>query len=576
MCMKKITLLVLFLVSSIGFTYAQSITYKPRNPEFEFFDFSNDTIVIPLKTPNIDIASRSSFVSKLPYPIIFIHGLNSSSETWNSTSNYIDAQYGFTYGGRFDYCLNANENDSNTNTNFYPATDADIAAFDGTTIQNGDYYYVNFRVNADGSIGDGELSNQAAIVKQGKAVKNAVERVLALTGKDKVILVGHSMGGLASREYIQNDYNWQSDNEHHVAKLLTLGTPHGGSNASDTGLGWFAGIDTHSEAIRDLKITYYYSGDQGRYLFGGIEVNNSSNMNEHLFGDDFFNYDVNCNGSIGDDVTGINEKPIDNLIDFSCVIGRITGGTTDGVVAEPSSDLNNYFPSLTYPAKVFFFNSSFDYIENHTELPGEYYQIFQGLDEPEIKELAYVIETNKDYIGYTTVQENTSNPDIDIYKFNISDHMITNISIIDIVTNGMTAEILDASGNTITPVQNNSGNTLALNATLAAGDYFVKITSTTPDSNDYETPYTFSIATTLDTNNFEQQDFVVYPNPFTNFINLDKVEFEKGYIYSILGEKVLEFDNSTERLDTSELSSGMYILTLTNANSSKTIKMIKQ
>jgi len=42
------------------------------------------------------------------------------------------------------------------------------------------------------------------------------------------------MGGLASREYIQNTSNWQSDNVHHVAKLLTVGTPHGGSNASDS------------------------------------------------------------------------------------------------------------------------------------------------------------------------------------------------------------------------------------------------------------------------------------------------------------------------------------------------------
>lgn len=570
--MKKTTLLLSIIIFSFNVGLAQTITYKERNPEFEFFDFSNDTIVIPLKTPNS--TNKATFVSKLPYPIIFIHGLNSSSETWNSTSNFIDSQYGFTFGGRFDYCLNANSNNGNTNTNFYPISNADIAAFDATTIQNGDYYYVNFRVNANGSIGDNQLSNQAAIVKQGKAVQNAVQRVLSLTGKDKVILVGHSMGGLASREYIQNSYNWQADNQHHVAKFLTVGTPHGGSNASDTGLGWFAGIDTHSEAIRDLKITYYYSGDQGRYLFGGIEVNNSSNMNEHLFGADFFNYDVNCNEAIGDNIVGINQKPIDNLIDFSCIIGKVNGSSTDGVVTETSAKMNNYFTSLTYPAKYFYYISTG--IENHTALPSQYYHIFQGLDEPEIKELSYKIETNKDYIGFTTVQENTSNPDIDIYKFNISNNMITTINVSNIVTSQMNAVLLDVSGNTITSVTNNSGSNLSFSATLATGDYYLKLTSTTPTNTDYLTPYLFNIATTLNTNDFVQNNINVYPNPFNNVIHLDQVDFEKGSIFSIVGKKVLEFDYSVKNIDTSGLAKGIYILNLQSSNTSQSFKMIKE
>lgn len=570
--MKKTTLLLSIIIFSFNVGLAQNLTYKERNPDFEFFDFSNDTIVIPLKVPSI--TNKATFVSKLPYPIIFIHGLNSSSETWNTSSNFIDSQYGFTFGGRFDYCLNANNNDSSTNTNFYPTANADIAAFDGTTIQNGDYYYVNFRVNSNGSIGDNQLSNQAAIVKQGKALQNAVQRVLSLTGKDKVILVGHSMGGLASREYIQNSYNWQADSQHHVAKFLTVGTPHGGSNASDSGLGWFAGIDTHSEAIRDLKITYYYSGDPGRYLFGGIEVNNSSNMNEHLFGADFFNYDVNCNGAIGDNIIGINQKPIDNIIDFSCIIGKVNGSSTDGVVTETSAKMNNYFTSLTYPAKYFYYTSIG--IENHTALPSQYYQIFQGLDEPEIKELAYKLETNKDYIGFTTVQENTSNPDIDIYKFNIANNMITTINVSNIVTSQMNAVLLDASGNTITPITNNSGSTLSFSATLATGDYYLKLTSTTPTSSNYLTPYLFNIATTLNTDDFVQNNINVYPNPFNNVIHLDQVDFEKGSIFSILGKKVLEFDNSVQKIDTSGLAKGIYIINLQSSNTNQIFKMIKE
>ena len=59
--------------------------------------------------------------------------------------------------------------------------------------------------------------------------------------------MGHSMGGLASREYLQNPDNWQADGDHHVAKLLTIGTPNGGSNTTGGSLlGAFFGIDESS------------------------------------------------------------------------------------------------------------------------------------------------------------------------------------------------------------------------------------------------------------------------------------------------------------------------------------------
>ena len=65
-----------------------------------------------------------------------------------------------------------------------------------------------------------------------------------LTNKDKVILFGHSMGGLCAREYLQNSSNWQTDGSHHVAKLITRGTPHGG----------FAGSDIIADIIGEIEI----------------------------------------------------------------------------------------------------------------------------------------------------------------------------------------------------------------------------------------------------------------------------------------------------------------------------------
>ncbi|TDR25419.1 T9SS type A sorting domain-containing protein [Flavobacterium cheniae] len=576
--MNKITLVASFaflFISSIGFSQNQRIEFKPRQAEFEYFEYRNDSI-FPLKTP-IDNSASRIFESKLPYPIIFIHGLNSSSETWNDATDYYDTQYSFTYGGRFDFCLNADNNNATTNKNFFPTAGADIAAFE-SFVQNGDYYYVNFNVNPNGSVGTTVLSNQSAVAKQGAAVKVAVQRVMAVTGKDKVILVGHSMGGLASREYIQNSYNWQADNQHHVAKFLTLGTPHGGSNASDIPGSFLTGTETRSEALRDLKITYYYSGEPSRFLFGGIEINNSSNMNEHLFGPDYWNIDVNCNGTIGDNIVGLNQKPIDNIIDFSCVLGRINGSSSDGVVTETSGTLGNYFTGtgLTYPIKYFYYTSIG--IENHTALPSQYYEIMQGLDEPNVKELSYRISTNKDYIGYTTVQ-NPTGADNDFFKFTIADNVNAVVSVTSIVTSSMNGTILNSAGTAVGASQNNSGNTLSFTRTLTPGDYFLRLTSTSPTNTNYQTPYQFNITTTLSTGDNSFASFTYYPNPVKDILHLDNISLTKASIYSLLGQLIetKSFENSTSNtLDLTNLESGIYLIVLENDLEQKTIKVIKE
>ena len=51
-----------------------------------------------------------------------------------------------------------------------------------------------------------------------------IERICAQTGHDRVHVVGHSLGGLIARHYVQ-----RQGGERRVASLVTLGTPHGGS-----------------------------------------------------------------------------------------------------------------------------------------------------------------------------------------------------------------------------------------------------------------------------------------------------------------------------------------------------------
>ena len=56
-----------------------------------------------------------------------------------------------------------------------------------------------------------------------EVVHGAVERLRAATGAERVILVGHSMGGLASRVYLRRH------GDAHVARVVTLASPHHGT-----------------------------------------------------------------------------------------------------------------------------------------------------------------------------------------------------------------------------------------------------------------------------------------------------------------------------------------------------------
>ncbi|RBY80121.1 lipase [Blastococcus sp. TF02-09] len=51
-----------------------------------------------------------------------------------------------------------------------------------------------------------------------------IERICAQTGHDRVHVVGHSLGGLIARYYVQ-----RQGGDRRVDALVTLGTPHGGS-----------------------------------------------------------------------------------------------------------------------------------------------------------------------------------------------------------------------------------------------------------------------------------------------------------------------------------------------------------
>jgi hypothetical protein len=95
----------------------------------------------------------------------------------------------------------------------------------------------------------GDIDEYAEVVHQ------AVERLRAATGAARVLLVGHSMGGLAARVYLRKF------GDAHVARVLTLGSPHRGTILGRLGYGRNARqMATGSRFLRQLE-----HDDHGRW-----------------------------------------------------------------------------------------------------------------------------------------------------------------------------------------------------------------------------------------------------------------------------------------------------------------------
>jgi PKD repeat protein len=470
----------------VTFTYSVPVTLPAANYYMGFVvDYFNDitedneTNNVAISTQTISITNTVTAGRRTPYPILFIHGLTSNNKTWKAFSNKADSIYGWSFGGKLDYCLNP---DSNQYT-----ADRSIRRFD-SILRIADYYSMNFDISGSGRlyVGSDRLpftdhySNQSAITKQGWAVKDAIQRILILTGAEKVILVGHSMGGLASREYLQNPVNWQTDGKHHVAKLLTVGTPHGGSNVTDpTFLSNLVGYDSYSEAVRDLRYpSILYSG---WYLFGGVESNWAL----------YHNSDVNCNGRVGDTIVGLNSKIAANNINYSCIISNyapdLLGG--DGVVSSTSADMSSYLlpqPPAAAPHVDKLYTTS-----SHTSIhTANFSTMMQGLDEPFSKNTPYAIDSNSMNYGHITIQSG-NNPfikDYDVYKVTVAQRGLLDIKISNIPVQDFTVTLRNSTQQIIQQMVSNANSNLALSKVVLVGDYYIEFVAT-PTTMSYQFPY---------------------------------------------------------------------------------------
>lgn len=130
-------------------------------------------------------------------PILLIHGLGGSAETWNE-SGYVDylSQLGLTYGG------------------VVKATGDGGAQIEGGRVapEKGEVFV--FEVS----------DSWASLDVWQQEIRAAVEEVTARTGLPKVVMVGYSAGGVAARKYLV-----EHREDHRVARLVTASSPNAGS-----------------------------------------------------------------------------------------------------------------------------------------------------------------------------------------------------------------------------------------------------------------------------------------------------------------------------------------------------------
>lgn len=124
---------------------------------------------------------------------------------------------------------------------------------------------------------------------------------------------------------------------------------------------------------------------------------------------------------------------------------------------------------------------------------------------------------------------------------------------------------------------NEIGNVTQHLTGLNAGEvYYIQVWSNAAQQG------TFNIRLTdvgLGTNNFESNNFKVYPNPVTGLLNLSSNQnITNVKVFNLLGQEVLRdsLNSKLTQIDMSLLSNGTYMVKVTADNQVKTIKVIKQ
>ncbi|HEX4913381.1 MAG TPA: alpha/beta fold hydrolase [Vicinamibacterales bacterium] len=147
------------------------------------------------------------------WPVLFVHGFCSSAETWNETIPQLSTRrFGTDVPRVYESSIGK------------AASQTPVAA--GTK---------TFRIDFSDLSGGFDLLAVANVptVRKAGELKSVIDAIKRFTGAPKVIVIGHSLGGLAARAYIQGiGQNRQGATVAYggdVAALIMISTPNQGS-----------------------------------------------------------------------------------------------------------------------------------------------------------------------------------------------------------------------------------------------------------------------------------------------------------------------------------------------------------
>ena len=474
----------------------------------------------------------------------------------------------------------------------------DLVSFMPANLPNANLYVLNFNCTSDGVCGSSTgvsvsgSSNQSGIYKQGEAIGLAISKVLQTTGKSKAILVGHSMGGVACREYLQNDEHWGSTT-HRVAKLLTSGSPHVGFDLGSKvfkDAGAFVGIDTDSEAVRDLKNrhTGFLEWVPGVFFWGGIEDQ------DYMYDDIFYwhNVDVNANGDSGDNIVGLNERNMPTDLEFSAL------WDTYDLVVTPSAASYNYTGETSGGENLCSvlesgWNGQF-HCESwgwdvpggttlgHNELPEQLVETLWALDEADDYVNSYDVEQGVVYTGFITPQADDGPylDDWDDCVITVSESTLLTITAsFSETAQGSNMYVYDlASGQYIETLTQVSADEF-LEVNVGPGEYIIEFNGHVNEV-DLFGQYWF-IFDVSGTSSIHQQQCLgasIFPNPSTGFVSIRSCLGEASppiQVYNVMGSLVWEGRaQSSGLLDLGFLYPGRYNVRIESCGTMHTLPLL--
>ena len=137
---------------------------------------------------------KPSKLLQIPYPILLLHGLGQKASVWDKHAiKFYEQDLGLKHAGIVK-----------------PSKKG--ISFDQKSSSTLDFFTVQFSKSTD------------SVEGWTKELEQCIAFVREKTGAEKVILIGYSMGGLTGRHYLTKHVK-----DHHVQRLITIGSPHQGS-----------------------------------------------------------------------------------------------------------------------------------------------------------------------------------------------------------------------------------------------------------------------------------------------------------------------------------------------------------